>query len=612
MKQRYPLLATALLLSVGSSANGHTPGDDALVATGTIDASGFHGTWQSTIDPLKGRFATRSDLGPYKVADVYDGVSRWHVEPSGGSHLLNSEFAARAARTEAWLATFGWSKLKLRRRTGVEGIGYTPPKGSLVRLWFDRAGNLARAVQQTWYQTRETLYSDYRLVGRSSLPFRIVSKEGSNEERVTISQYEPVVGGLRRAFLPPSQPNDNFVPNGGTTVPIEFFPQLTVDAVMNGKRMTFVLDSGGHNILTPEAAKVLGLDAGGGSQSGGTGAGTLLQRHTNVTELRIGRALMRDQHFYVIPFPYGSMELGASPPAAGILGLEVFERFTVRINYRDGELTLMPRDTIVPCSGTWEPVRFTDDMPTITARLDGIPAPFTMDTGNNGTLFLYRHWMQQKGVASRYARGAETVTFGAGGPSHNWESYAKSFSIGAGPAIAKPRVRTTDDRAGVAMSVSEAGNLGTDLLANYTLTFDYSRSRVCVTYVPGYQSSPFNRSGMRATKEAPDHFRVMLVSGGSPAWVSGLREGDLISAVNGKTAQTMSGGDLSLALTQPPGSKVTIQYSRKGVAAVAIIVLKEILKRDDDTAAHRIHSEVSHRDRQPGSTSLRYPSQASA
>ena len=50
------------------------------------------------------------------------------------------------------------------------------------------------------------------------------------------------------------------------------------------------------------------------------------------------------------------------------------------------------------------------------------------------------------------------------------------------------------------LSVSEAGNLGVNILADYTITFDDGRSRVCMDYVPGYAPVPFGRAGLRAIK----------------------------------------------------------------------------------------------------------------
>lgn len=563
-----------------------------LVATGRITAAGLEGTWQSVSDLGDGRFATHADMTEHASADIYDGRTHWRVEPSGGSHKLDSPFAVRRTRTSAWLARFGWLQAGFgdARRSGatarIEGgksysiITATPLGGEPVELWFDTAtSELERAVEQDWFRQITTRFGDYRAVAGQRLPFEIVRSDGNNEERVAIDSYRLLSTAPAGTYAAPRQPNDHAVPIAGTTVPATVFPQLVIEASVNGKPMHFVFDTGGHSILSPDAARSLGLTPVGGVRSGGTGTGTVAQRFTRVKELRIGGAVMRDQAFSVIDLGYPSMERGDQPPLAGLLGLEVVERFTTRLDYRAGTLTLLPRDRPVACRSGWITTRFTDDMPTIEAVLDGIRAPFTIDTGNNGSTMLYAHWVGEHGLAARYAHGVEAVSYGAGGASHNWVSYAQSFTVGNG-TVRHPMVRTSDDKGGVSLSVSEAGNLGTDTLANYTITFDYERSRICMDHLPGYVRVPFSRAGLRAIKIDRETILLSFVNEGGPAAQAGLRKEDTLLSVGGRAAASLSGGDLTRIFTQPPGTRVAVRYSRKGVAGDAQITLREMLPLD--------------------------------
>lgn len=589
-------IVTLALLTGGEASSIQTPAlsspaGETLIATGSIHKSGLDGAWRSAVDLAGGRFDTSSDFGAYRIADIYDGRTRWRVDPSGAHHPLDSDFARATSRTEAWLAKFGWIQPRRGDATfsasvskDEEGRRYrvrtaTPAGGRPVVLWFDAStGDLARSEYRGWISSIVAHYSDYRPVSGRRLPFSIVSADGGDEESIKIANYAFEGRRSDARFAPPPQPDDADVPAAGTTVPAPYVPQLVVEASINGSApMGFVFDTGGHNILTPAAAKALGLTAVGDSKSGGSGSSTIQQRDTRVKTVRIGEASVHDQHFYVLSLDYASMEQGAKPPLAGILGLEILERFTVRVNYRAGTLTLLPRNTALTCRGKWQNITFTDDMSTVKGALDGIPAAFTIDTGNNGSLMLYDYWARQHKVADRYRQGVETVSFGAGGASHNWVSHARDVRLGD-VRIPRPRVRTSDDTGGVALSLAEAGNLGTELLANYTLTFDYARSRVCFDYVPGYRLDAFNRSGMRATKMDPDTFTVRMVNAGSPAELAGLRKDDRIVAIDGQPAQRLGGGDLARILTRPPGTKVLLEYLRDGKSSHAQIVLREMLK----------------------------------
>ena len=566
------------------------PSGGVLLADGRIESSGLQGSWRSVSELASGRFAVHSDLGVFHTADIFDGRTRWKVEPSGGSHPLDSAFARRASTTESWLARFAWTRAdfggaaRSRAEMVSEGgrrfrlLTATPVGGVPVRLWFDaQDGRLARAERPAWFFTLTTTYADYRDVDGRSLPFEVTESGAETVLKINVDHYRFSAAAPPRAFARPQLPADATVPATGTSVPVVIFPQLTLQAVVNGRPMDFLFDTGGHSILTPDAAKALGLKAVGSAQTGGSGAGTLLQQDTRVNELRIGGAVLRDQHFYVLSFPYSNVEQGSKPPLAGLLGLEVAERFIVRLDYRAGRITLLPRSANPACGSGWRAIRFTDDMPTIEAVLDGAPAAFTVDTGNNGGLMLYRHWMKSHGLQPRYDRGVEALSYGAGGASRNWVSYARSFAIGK-PTIARPMVRTTDDKGGVALSISEAGNLGTSLLANYSITFDYSRSRACFDYVPGYQPVPFNRAGLRAIKDNPQSFLITLVNEGGPAWNAGLRKDDRLVTVNGKPARELGSGELTLAFTQAPGSRVTLRYERAGVVHHALLITREMLK----------------------------------
>ena len=586
---RMGLLLGAAAMLVGAAPVEKLRPMGTLVSTGRISTSGLHGKWRMVVDLRDGRFSTGTDLSVIKSAEIYDGHTHWRVDRSGGSHRLDSPFARRRARTSAWLSRFGWlqpdfggarrSPLTVLTEDGVRFSVFkvTPTGGEPVEMWFDaKTGLLAKTVEQDWFRKPVTRYGDYRDVNGQKLPFSITRAIGADEERITIDAYRLIRSAPADSYSAPRQPDDHALPTSGTTVTATAFPQLVVEASINGRPMAFLFDTGGHSILSPEAARSLGLASVGDAKAGGTGAGTVTEQFTRVAELRIGEAVMRDQVFSVIDLGYGTMERGERPPVAGLLGLEVVERFITRLDYRRGTLTLLPRDRPVACASGWLPTRFSDDMPTIDAVLDGVRAPFTIDTGNNGSTILYAHWLQSNRLADRYSRGLQTISYGAGGASHNWVSYADTFSVG-GETVRHPMVRTTDDKGGVALSVSEAGNLGTDTLGNYTITFDYGRSRICMDFVDGYRQVPVSRAGMRVIKTDPETILVSFVNDDGPAALAGIRKGDRLLKVDRREARSLGGGELSRIFTQDPGSRVELEYSRDGHVTVAEIVLRELM-----------------------------------
>jgi S1-C subfamily serine protease len=100
-------------------------------------------------------------------------------------------------------------------------------------------------------------------------------------------------------------------------------------------------------------------------------------------------------------------------------------------------------------------------------------------------------------------------------------------------------------------------------------------------YVPGYVPVPFSRAGLRALKSDPETILVSFVNDGGPAAQAGLRKGDKLLSVDGRSAHELGGGDLARAFTQPPGTRVRVRYARDGQERDAEIVLREMLAVPD-------------------------------
>jgi len=562
-----------------------------LTARGHIDTSGLSGSWTRTEDLQNGRYVVAADLGVMRTAEGDDGHGHWRQDPSGGVHPLNAAFSQAAARTDAWLTRRGW----LRADAGSARIGAAetraldgrefvvleaiPAHGQPVEMWFDASTLLLdRTVRTMPISVQTVRYSDYRRVSGLALPHAIEKSDSSspNIDSVHIDRWEVRTRIANDTFAAPKPPDDTTLV-GETTVPIDNQGLISVEAKLNGRAFDFILDTGGHNILTPEVAKLLGLHPVGEGASGGSGSGTLTEQYVRIDRLEIGTATMRDQHFYVLPLQYNTVERGARAPLAGLLGLEIFERFAARLDYPNAQLTLRKlggfRHTT---GGVAVPIVFDDDEPLLMGKINGVPGLVGLDTGNASTLIVQPVWARRHGLADTLKRGLELVSYGAGGASPNWASRVRSVEVG-GVDLPQQIVRYAEDKAGAFSSRTEAANIGTDTLSNFVLDFDYKRGVIWFEFRPGHVSRPFNRAGVSALKEDPGSFRVVLVLPDSPAAQTGLAPDDRIVAVDGVPAEKMSGRNLADKLVQPPGTDVVLAVTRGGVARTAVLSLREML-----------------------------------
>lgn len=592
--------AAALLADVRAKTGGDAWREVAyLRTTGTVRASGLDGRWLLVEDLRAGRIDDRADFGVFALRDVYDGRTAWRQGNSGGAHRLDGAYSRRRFVDHAWLAKRAWLKPRadgafvgpVTHRAAVDVVTVVPRGGEAMDLAFDATTReLVKIVRTLPTSVEETTLGDYRDVDGLRLPFAIdVVDSDGNASSARVARYERQVHVPRDQFDAPRMPDDTRIGAPAVTFPLDLTDGvLTIEARLNGRGpYRFILDTGGHSIVSPAIAKELGLATRGAGQSGGAGEGTLTEQYARIGRVDLGGvdtkgvdaggATLVDQHFFVLDLGYPTFERGAEPPIAGLLGLELFERLVVRIDYRAQRLTLVPFDTHRFASdAVVTPITFDADMPLVTGSLGGHVGTFALDTGNSGSTLVQHQWAERVGLAATMKAGLETASYGAGGLSRNWASRLAPFEIG-GARIDGQFGRYAEDRKGAFASRTEAGNLGSDVLANYTLDFDYRRGLMAWRFVPGYAQAPFARSGMRALKDRPEDALVVAVAAGSPAETAGIEAKDRIVRIDGVATRSLSGGEIGEVFRRAPGTSVALELMRGERRIETTMVLRELL-----------------------------------
>ncbi len=227
----------------------------------------------------------------------------------------------------------------------------------------------------------------------------------------------------------------------------------------------------------PAAAAALGLPLSGAGFSLGAGEGSTPTRFTRVSKLALGAAEMTDQPFVVLELDLGQAVGPDNRPTAisGVIGLELFERFTVTLDYAARRLSLrLPRAE--PIAGG-APIRFTSDMPLAEASLDGRSGWFGLDTGNNAGVILFKTWVEAKGLPAWFEVTVDTAGAGVGGPVTFRRGHAGGLTL-AGATLPGLPVLLAGDHLGALSSRAEAGNIGESVLSRFVVTFDYAHERV--------------------------------------------------------------------------------------------------------------------------------------
>ncbi len=567
-------------------------------AFGQVTISGLRGSARVDNDLVRGRYARHFDVaGMGSTAEVYDGATTWAQDISGGVHPYDTPFARVRVITSAYLirhayfdagadATYTCTGTRIVEGRSVIVIRVHPQGGIPADLAIDAQTHLLASVSERLPLLSDdgvTRYGDYRTVDGLVLPFSIsrgTETLPADGYVLSVTHYrlQPYVSRLNYA-KPIAPDNAKMVGHAKfSKVPMLLEGrQLIVFASINGHApMPFILDTGGHAILTTLAAKSLGLQGRGAGQSGGSGAGRISTQYTHVASVRVGDAELLDQPFLVIPYPYSFYERGKKAPLAGIIGLEAFERFAVRLDYGDRTVTFTPLASYRhDGSGTGVRLRFEDqeDMPVVGAAADGHVGLFGTDTGNAGILILFGEFLKHAGLLDEYVGGVKTIGQGTGGSNSGRKETLRRFTFG-GQEMHDVLTNFTQMTSGSFSSYTEAGNMGFSILSRFIPTFDYADE---ILYLdPELRATPFgaNRSGLHFEKNGPEAYDIDVVDPGSAAAASGIVAGDRIVAINGRDASNYSWADLVAIVGEPVGTKLLLRVQHKKSKRDVSLVLR--------------------------------------
>jgi hypothetical protein len=346
---------------------------------------------------------------------------------------------------------------------------------------------------------------------------------------------------------------------GGQPIAVPFRLEdghILVEASVDGHPpKPFVFDSGGRNTIAPDAARDLNLRPGDdGTLLGGVGPGRLAAKIVSVPSIAIGAADLENQSAFIADLPNSLLDRGSQPRAAGLIGSELLQKYVVRIDYRNLQLTLIPASQFQPPADALS-LPLTMSMSkdgltraTVPADIDHVPGQFIVDTGNGGQIYLASDFEGTHELVSHYKSQISVMSpGGVGGNLRVRMGLGESFTLGTA-AFSVPLVNTPAD-ARVPSHVWQRGVLGAGLLGNgvlshFIVTLDYRAYRI-------YLESP---ARMRLTTalfgtgifvDKPEHeaFKIIDVLPQSAAEHAGLRRGDRIVEADGHPARDLSLSD---------------------------------------------------------------------
>jgi hypothetical protein len=572
-----------------------------ITSRGKTEDEGFNGSFTKTLDTRTGRYIVVSDYKMYTVADGFDGQFEWSQDWSRASHYLNSRAAQSISITTAWLRRRGWCEPNTGQtevialpdnQAGnvVENVWrVTPRNGIDAILSFDRASGLLRSSEiRQQFNVSKQRYDEWKDIGGGVL-FPFTQRNGGPNEdatestRVTAAKYDarPRSTGV---FAKPAQPRDYLIVGGAKSATVSYEDggrgRIYVSVFIDDRGpFPFEVDTGAALLLTPETAAQLRLVPVGNIANSGGGPGIDHSGLVRTREIRIGSAIIQNQVANVLAISKIGNDRGARPPRAGILGLELFERFAVQLNRTAKTLTLTPLERFQGVPGDRAiPIRFTDDSPEAAGTFNGVSGDFMLDTGDAAPAIIYGYWAQEHGLSATLSQGVQWSGVGVGGEFPVLLSRG-DFTLGS---LSFPRQvvsYTGIGKHGDSSARLLAGVIGESSLYRFNMTYDYGHQTVWIDPEPKVAERAYNRAGLELKRDATGMFEITIVAPNSAGASAGLKAGDRISSINSQPVSQLSPSDALVIFAGPIGSNVDLLVTPKdaGTARSMHIQLKELL-----------------------------------
>ncbi len=491
-------------------------------------------------------------------------MQSWHqrTRHPGSPDNIDDRYAAHTGAA-VWGAAVTVLAPQTEGSTTWDRLRFQVPGGSGFTLWINRQTGLLDRVEG---RTTKKL-SDYRPVNGVMLPFEEKKPAGSEMLTVVYTRRTLRQHLDAAAFAIPFRKDYQMPPSGEVSVPAE--GGLIFQATIDGKGpFKGVFDTGSVNILSANLARKLGLKVDAQGLEFGTSSPANVQAHkTHVDALQIGDLLVRDQTFYVIDLP----DENGAPPF--LVGYESLRRLAVKIDFEHQRLTFYDGPRFhYSGPGTAVPLQFQGNALLVQASIGDASGMFLLDSGNESGTMMSTGFTVKNDLV--HALGAHFLAYngrGFAGPSP--EAYLARVNT---MRIGDVRVPSIIGRFSTDPSDTSnlAGNIGQNILRNFTEVFDCMRGQVYFeTTKSSAQPEVFNRAGL--VFDSFGHgLQAMTVLPDSPGAQAGVETGDLITAIDGKTPDDEMNQP---AFLQPSGTQLQLTVQRGTGTRQVTVTLRDVL-----------------------------------
>lgn len=359
-------------------------------------------------------------------------------------------------------------------------------------------------------------------------------------------------------------------PSGVVEVPFRIADDaLVVDAVVNGRKASFMFDTGfGGSVVVSDT---IDLGPATGTTTLRDFVGEFAAKTVKVRTLQLGPMTIDPTGMAAIQQPLGSMSQGYNMHTDGIMGLEVIKSYVTKFDFEHQKLVFYPKSTDISTRvpdnkktflGKLLPIG-NDSLEMLVAAPNNRTMVMALDTGNAFFATTHKDVLQRVGLWPEGKQAKFMKISGvASGTVDSWDVQLPNMKIFGIPVPTS--VWSVIDRPS---STAEGdGTIGFKFLRNFNFTVDFDRRRVWFENYTGKTGiEPMAEVGISGGyRQSKKRVEIWRVTPGSPADAAGIKDGDEIISVDDENLQQTTFRKLTSLMEGPLGSKVRIAISRNG------------------------------------------------
>jgi hypothetical protein len=331
-------------------------------------------------------------------------------------------------------------------------------------------------------------------------------------------------------------------------IPFELTNNLVVlqGSINNSKPLFLLLDTGASgSVINESRAKELGLNLEGQTKAA-TGNGPVEASFVRGVTLNVSG--MEFPNLTLTSIRLSGLEAGFGRPVDGILGYEIFNRFVVEIDYISRIVTIHdPKSYEYSGSGQAIPLMIKDNRPFVRGKIMQVGTKaaegnFEFDIGQVGAVTLGESFTSEHELLKFSRKTLQTNTGSIlAGRTNAQIGRLQGLQLGR-IIIQNPVTTFVAGNSGEEDTTDYAGLIGAEILRRFKVTIDYSRKQVLLEPNKHFREAyEFDMSGLSLTSGVDfKTIKVRALIENSPATEAGLRTGDIITTIDGKSTGQMT------------------------------------------------------------------------